>query len=80
MPNSILFLPECHVDTALMRALLYDRQKLIIHIKGAPKVGDALYQQAERYGTSRLVVAMVDNDKHLFSIPKLQPFDQVVLR
>lgn len=80
MPDSILFLPECHVDTALMRALLYDRQKLITHIKGAPKVGDALHQQAKRYGTSRLVVAMVDNDKHLFSIPKLQPFDQVVLR
>ncbi|MBT2556253.1 hypothetical protein J7E24_00490 [Hymenobacter sp. ISL-91] len=80
MPESILFLPECHVDTALMRALLYDRQKLITHIKGAPKVGDALHQQAERYGSSRVVIAMVDNDKHLFSIPKLKPFDQVVLR
>jgi hypothetical protein len=63
-----------------MRALLQDRQKLITHIKGAPKVGNALHEQAERYGNSRVVVGMVDNDKHLFDIRKLQPFNREVLR
>jgi hypothetical protein len=80
MPDSIRFYPECHVDTALMRTLLQDRQQLIVHIKGAPKVGDALHEQAERYGDSRVVVGMVDNDKQLFSITKLKPFNRVVAR
>ena len=80
MPDSILFLPECHVDTALARTLLYDRQKLVNHIKGVSKVGEALAQQAERYGSSRIVIALVDNDKRLFDVTKLKPFDQVVLR
>lgn len=80
MPDSIQFFPECHVDTALMRTLLRDRQQLIVHIKGAPKVGDALHEQAQRYGDSRVVVGMVDNDKQLFSITKLKPFNRVVAR
>lgn len=80
MPDSIQFFPECHVDTALMRTLLHDRQKLITHIKGVSKVGNALYEQAERYGNSRVVVGMVDNDKHLFDIKKLQPFSREVMR
>lgn len=78
MPDSIQFFPECHVDTALMRTLLRDRQQLIVHIKGAPKVGDALHEQARRYGESRVVVGMVDNDKQLFSITRLKPFTRIV--
>ena len=78
MPDSIQFFPECHVDTALMRTLLRDQQNLIVHIKGAPKVGDALHDQAARYGNSRVVVGMVDKDKQLFSITKLKPFNRVV--
>lgn len=78
MPDSILFVPECHVDTALTRTLLLDRQKLIVHKKGAPNVGNELHAQAERFGESRLVVGLVDADKDLFSIKKLQPFTRTL--
>ncbi|MBC8083447.1 MAG: hypothetical protein H7Z21_09570 [Hymenobacter sp.] len=43
-------------------------------------MGNELHNQAERYGSSRVVVGMVDNDKRLSDIPKLRPFNEVVLR
>ena len=78
MPDSILFVPECHVDTALTRTLIQDQRKLIVHKKGAPNVGNELHAQAERFGESRLVVGLVDADKDLFSITKVKPFTRLL--
>ena len=57
-----MFLPECWVDTALMRTLLQNRQ-LYNHQLGISKVGGTMERQAATYGTGRVVVGMVDRDK-----------------
>ena len=57
-----MFLPECWVDTALMRTLLQNRQ-LYNHIPGISKVGGTMERQAATFGAGRVVVGMVDRDK-----------------
>ena len=42
MPEHVLFVPECHVDTALTQVLLADRLTFINHQKGIPKVARVL--------------------------------------
>ncbi|HEX8657933.1 MAG TPA: hypothetical protein VF690_10380 [Hymenobacter sp.] len=73
MPESVLFVPECHVDTALTRTLLADRLTFINHQHGISKVANVLRQQAES-GRARFVVGMVDKDKKFDAIAYLRPF------
>ncbi|GAA4048808.1 hypothetical protein GCM10022409_39200 [Hymenobacter glaciei] len=73
MPENVLFVPECHVDTALTRTLLADRLTFINHQHGISKVANVLRQQAES-GHVRFVVGMVDKDKKFADVKYLQPF------
>jgi hypothetical protein len=57
-----MFVPECWVDSALMRTLLHDR-RLYNHQHGISKVGSTMERQAATHGTGRVVVGMVDRDK-----------------
>lgn len=73
MPENVLFVPECHVDTALTRSLLADRLTFINHQHGISKVANVLRHQAEA-GSVRFVVGMVDKDKKFADVKYLQPF------
>ena len=73
MPENVLFVPECHVDTALARTLLAQRLTFINHQHGISKVARVLRQQAEA-GPARFVVGMVDNDKKFANVTYLRPF------
>ena len=73
MPENVLFVPECHVDTALTRTLLADRLTFINHQHGISKVANVLRQQAES-GKARFVVGMVDKDKKFADVKYLRPF------
>jgi len=73
MPENVLFVPECHVDTALTRTLLADRLTFINHQHGISKVANALCKQAES-GKVRFVVGMVDKDKKFADVKYLRPF------
>ena len=73
MPENVLFVPECHVDTALTRVLLADRLTFINHQHGISKVANVLRQQAES-GRARFVVGMVDKDKKFADVKYLRPF------
>ena len=73
MPENVLFVPECHVDTALTRSLLSDRLTFINHQHGISKVANVLRQQAES-GSVRFVVGMVDKDKKFADVQYLRPF------
>ena len=46
MPEQVLFVPECHVDTALARALLAGRDSFFNHQHGISKVANLLRAQA----------------------------------
>ncbi len=73
MPENVLFVPECHVDTALTRTLLADRLIFINHQHGISKIANVLRQQAES-GKARFVVGMVDKDKKFTDVTYLRPF------
>ncbi len=73
MPENVMFVPECHVDTALTRTLLADRLTFINHQHGISKVANVLRQQAESDGV-RFVVGMVDKDKKFADVKYLRPF------
>lgn len=57
-----MFVPECYIDTALMRTLLHDR-KLYNHQHGIGNVGNVMERQARLFGPARQVIGMVDCDK-----------------
>jgi hypothetical protein len=78
MPESIMFVPECHVDTALTRTLLFDRLTFINHKHGISNVANALKSQAENGRGPRFVVGMVDLDKKFADIKYLQRFTDLV--
>ena len=69
-----MFVPECWVDTALMRTLLHDR-RLYNHQHGISKVGSTMERQAATFGTGRVVVGMVDRDKKFEENTYLRAFD-----
>ena len=73
MPENVLFVPECHVDTALTRTLLADRLTFINHQHGISQVANVLRKQAET-GRARFVVGMVDKDKKFADVQYLRPF------
>lgn len=73
-----MFVPECHVDTALTRVLLADRLTFINHKHGIPKVARVLQDQAEASRGPRFVVGMVDKDKKFADVKYLRHFSRVV--
>ncbi|MBD2767317.1 hypothetical protein IC235_05370 [Hymenobacter sp. BT664] len=73
MPENVMFVPECHVDTALTRTLLAHRLSFINHQHGISKVANILRHQAES-GNVRFVVGMVDKDKKFEAITYLRLF------
>jgi hypothetical protein len=78
MPENVLFVPECHVDTALARTLLAGRLTFINHQHGIPNVGKALEDLAKKSRGPRFVVGMVDKDKKFADVKSLRRFTQVV--
>ena len=81
MPQPPLFVPECHIDTALTRALVVYRRDFddfINHKHGASHVANEMKRQWELFGPDRPVVGIVDRDKRLEEIPYLAEFTLVV--
>lgn len=78
MPENVLFVPECHVDTALTQVLLADRLTFINHQKGIPKVARVLEDQAKANRGPRFVVGMVDKDKKFADVKYLRRFTREV--
>lgn len=76
MPENVLFVPECHVDTALAYSLLAGRRTFIDHKHGIPEVGNALQRHADAGRGPRCVVGMVDKDKKFANIKKLRRFTE----
>ena len=76
-----LFVPACHVDTALTRSLVVHRRDfddLIRHKQGAPKVAAEMERQWQLFGSQRQVMSMVDRDKRLEEIASLADFTELV--
>lgn len=81
MPVPPLFVPECHVDTALTRALVvhrHDFDDFISHKHGASKVATEMERQWQLFGVGRQVVGVVDRDKRLDEIAYLAEFTELV--
>ena len=78
MPENVMFLPECHVDTALPRTLLSQRLTFINHKHGIPKVASELEAQAKASRGPRFVVGMVDKDKRIADVKYLREFSTLV--
>ena len=78
MPENVLFVPECHVDTALTRTLLADRLTFINHQHGISKVANVLRQQAESGRGPRFVVGVVDRNKKIADVKYLREFSHPV--
>jgi hypothetical protein len=76
MPENILFVPECHVDTALAQVLLADRLTFINHQKSISKVARVLQAQAESSRGPRFVVGIVDKDKKFEDLRYLRLFNR----
>ena len=74
MREQVVFVPECHVDTALAQVLLADRLTFINHQKSISKVARVLQAQAASDRGPRFVVGMVDKDKKFDDIKYLRPF------
>ena len=74
MREKVVFVPECHVDTALAQVLLADRLTFINHQKSISKVARVLQAQAASDRGPRFVVGMVDKDKKFDDIKYLRPF------
>ena len=74
-----MFVPECWIDTALMRTLLHDR-RLYNHQHGISKVGGTMERQAGTFGAGRVVVGMVDRDKKFEENTYLRAFDTAPAR
>jgi len=80
MPQPPLFIPECHVDTALTRALVVYRRDFddfINHKHGVSKVATEMERQWKLFGAERRIVGIVDRDKRLENIAYLAEFTEV---
>ena len=76
-----LFIPECHVDTALTRSLVVyrcDFDDFINHKHGVSKVAAEMERQWKLVGVERRIVGIVDRDKRLENIAYLAKFTQIV--
>ena len=75
-PTPVIFVPECHADTALMLTLLGENRpdlratatarqhlrQLVDHEQGIGNVGNNMRQQLQAFGATRRVVGLVDLD------------------
>jgi len=82
-PTSVLFVPECHADTAVILTLLREnsanRKRLlnyVSHQQGIGNVGNNLRRQPVASGSARRVVGIVDLDKKS-EHPYLREFTRV---
>ena len=73
-----MFVPECHVDTALAYALLAGRRSFFNHQHGISKVANLLRDQAAAARGPRFIVGMVDKDKRLTDVKYLRQFSREV--
>lgn len=76
-----LFVPECHVDTALTRSLVVYRRDFddfISHKHGVPKVAAEMERQWKLFGSKRQVVGIVDRDKRLENVAYLADFTELI--
>lgn len=78
MLEQVLFVPECHIDTALAQVLLADRLTFINHQKSISKVARVLAAHAQADRGPRFVVGMVDKDKKFADVKYLRQFNQEV--
>lgn len=76
MLEQVLFVPECHVDTALTQVLLADRLSFINHQKSISKVARVLQAQAQASRGPRFVVGLVDKDKKFEKLHYLRQFNR----
>lgn len=78
-----LFVPEGHIDKALNHTLIAYRQDfntLVNRKQGASGVANEMKLQWEKFGVTRRVIGMVDNDKKIFNIAYLSEFSLEVKR
>lgn len=82
-PTPVLFVPECHADTAVTLTLLREnpdsRKRLldyVSHQQGIGNVGNNLRRQPVASGSARRVVGIVDLDKKS-EHPHLREFTRV---
>ena len=75
-PTPVIFVPECHADTALMLTLLGENRPelrataaarqhlrpLVDHEQGIGNVGNNMRRQLQEFGATRRVVGLVDLD------------------
>jgi hypothetical protein len=74
MPSSIVLVPECHIDTALVRTLVFGDLKIIDHKHGISSVAKSMAHYHNTYGASRIVVGFVDGDKKFDDVTYLSAF------
>jgi len=77
MPEKVMFVPECYVDTALTQVLLADRLTFINHQKTISKVARVFQDQAALNNGPRFIVGLVDNDKKLGQVKYLSQFTRL---
>jgi hypothetical protein len=78
-----LFLPEGHIDKAVTRALLGNRrdlEQLVNRKQGAPGVAKEMELQWKKFGPTRQVVGMVDDDKRFADVAYLAAFSRELYR
>jgi hypothetical protein len=77
-----LFIPEGHIDKALMRALLgyrKDFENFVSRKQGASGVATAMVSQWDSFGPKRRVVGMVDADKRFSDVRYLTEFSREIM-
>ena len=78
MAESVLFVPECNVDTALALSLVSYRYTFVSHRQGIGQVARVLREQQHASLGGRRVVGLVDNDKKFKQAPALAEFTTIV--
>ena len=74
MPENVMFVPECHIDTATTQSLLSNRLKFINHKHGITQVTNVLKAQTESGRGPRFMVNTVDKDKKFTDVRYLRNF------
>lgn len=78
MAESVLFIPECNVDTALALSLVSYRYTFVSHRQGIGQVARVMVEQRQAARDGRRIIGMVDNDKKFRQAPALAEFTTIV--
>lgn len=78
MAESVLFVPECNIDTALALSLVSYRYTFVSHRQGIGQVARVLKEQQQASLSGRRIVGLVDNDKKFEQAPALAEFTTIV--